>query len=199
LVLNSSYLQLAAKDQLLGVIRGFDPGDLDAREQRMRAVAGGAPYRQLLSEFYPQLRRSDYTIGYTVAPFTVERGKEVMKTRPGDLSLNEMFLIAGTYAPGSREFNEVFETAARIFPGNDVANLNAAANALERKDAASAARYLDRVKEHNDAYWNELGVLSWLQGDKQKAAECFAKGGAQGMVNAAELDRHLRSINPVSE
>ena len=184
--------QLFEKHRILEIIRGG--GDYDLREQQLRELGGGAPYRRLFEDFYPQLRRSDYRIGYTVAPFTVEEGKEVFRTRPGDLSLNEMFLIASTYEPGSDAFNEVFETAARLFPSSDVANLNAAASALGRKDAVSAARYLDRVRERDGAvYWNNLGILAWLHGDNRKAAECFALGGEPGAVNGAELQKHLRS------
>jgi outer membrane protein OmpA-like peptidoglycan-associated protein len=177
----------------LEVIRSSD--DYDRREASLRALDGGATYRRILAEYYPGLRRSDYRIGYTVVPFTVDKGKEVFRTRPGDLSLNEMFMIANTYAVGGAEFDEVFETAARVFPTSDVANLNAAASAMNRGDAVSAARYLDRVQaKSGEAYWNNAGVLAFLQGDKQRAAECFARSGAQGTANAAELSKHLQSI-----
>ena len=180
------------KYNALEIIRGKD--DYDVRENRLKALADGSVYRQILAEYYPQLRRSDYRISYTVAPFTVEKGKEVFRTRPGDLSLNEMFLIAETYEPGSDAFNEVFETAARIFPDSDVANLNAAASALGRRDTAAAASYLDRMKERGAAYWNNQGILAWQQGDKQKAAECFVQGGDPGVANAAELEKHMNSL-----
>ncbi len=184
---------LSEKYALLEVIRS--DGDADAREQRLKGVAGGGPYRQLLAEFYPQLRRSDYTIRYTVVPFTVEQGKEVIKTRPGSLSLNEMFLIANTYAPGSEAFNEVFETAVRVFPQSDVANLNASASALNRGDAVSADRYLSKVQVHTPEYWNNAGVLRWLQGDKAGALEAFTRAGALGAKNAEELGKHLESLD----
>ena len=183
---------LTGKCALLEIIRGT--GDADARERRLKAVAGGAPYRQLLADYYPELRRSDYSIAYTVIPFTVEQGKEVLKTRPGSLSLNELFLIAGTYAPGSEAFNELFETAVRVFPDSDVANLNAAASALNRKDAASAARYLAKVQVYTPEYWNNAGVLAWLLGDKAAAAESFTRAGAHGAKNAAELKQYLESL-----
>lgn len=173
------------KYRILEIIRGTDI--FDGREGKLMMLASGNPYRQMLAEMFPRLRRAEYTVNYTVAPFTVARGKEVLRTDPGSLSLEEMFLIANTYEMGSDDFNEVFEIAARYFPNDDTANINAAASALTRKDAVSAARYLDRVREQNVAYWNNLGILSWLQGDREKAAQCFARGGAQGAGNAAEL------------
>ena len=54
--------------------------------------------------------------------------------RPQNLSLNEMYLVANTYSNGSREFINVFETAVRLFPEDDVAKLNAAIAALSRGD-----------------------------------------------------------------
>jgi hypothetical protein len=179
------------KQRILEIIRGTDI--FAGRERQLMELASGRPYRQMQAEMFPRLRRTEYTIGYTVVPFTVEQGKEVMMTRPGTLSLNEMFLIADTYAPGSNEFNEVFETAARIFPDSDVANLNAAASALSRKDEVSAARYLSKIRERTPEYWNNMGILSWLRGDKTAAAEAFAKAGAAGASNAAELEKFQTS------
>ncbi len=182
---------LPQREQILGIIR--NTGLFDGRERRLMDIERGAIYRRMKNDMFPQLRRVEYRFDYTVVPFTIEQGKEVMKTRPGSLSLNEMFLIANTYQPGSEQFNEVFETAARVFPDSDVANINAAAIALNRNDAVSAARYLAKVKTQDAAYWNNLGMLQYLQGDKTAAAESFAKAGAPGATNAAELNRHLQT------
>lgn len=178
---------------VLEIIRNTDI--LDGRENRLMALAGGVPYRQMMRDMFPQLRRADYAIAYTVIPFSVEQGKEVFRSRPSNLSLNEMFLIANTYEPGSDAFNEVFETAARVFSDSDTANINAAASALARKDEQSAVKYLERVKIHNACYWNNRGILAWLQGDTKMAADCFTKGGTQGKANATQLDKHLQSLN----
>lgn len=192
-LVSRSYLE--DKYAVLEIIRGGD--GFDAKERRLKSLYGGAPYREMLASMYPRLRRSDYRLHYTVLPFTVEKGKEVLRTNPSTLSLNEMFLIANTYAPGSDAFNGVFETAARIFPGDDTANLNAAASALARKDAVSARRYLSRVTGRNGAYWNNAGILACMEGDTGKAAEYFARaraaGNGEAPRNAAELDRHVQS------
>ena len=177
---------IADKYRILDIIRSSEP--YDAREKRLMEISGGRPYRQMMAEMYPMLRRMECQVHYTVVPFTVEKGKEIYRTRPNNLSLNEMYLIAQTYPTGSAEYKEIFETAARLFPQSDVANLNAAASALSRKDTDSAARYLDRVKVQNVQYWNNFGVLMWLKGDRKKAMDCFAKGGAQGATNIAAVN-----------
>jgi outer membrane protein OmpA-like peptidoglycan-associated protein len=190
LVTQADYM--AERYRLLDIIRGG--GNADARERALRAVAGGAPYRQMLNTMYPKLRRSDYTISYTVVPFTIEQGKEVIKTRPGTLSLNEMFMIAGTYEAGSPAFNAVFETAAQVFPDSDVANLNAAAAALNRGDNTSAEVYLTKVKNYTPEFWNNLGVLYFRKGDTKQASESFQRAGTVASENVGELIKHLQTV-----
>ncbi len=174
---------------ILETIRSTDV--LKGREKKLMSLSGGVPYRRMKADLFPQLRRSEYELHYTVPPFDIAKGKETFKTSPGALSLNELFLIANTYEPGSNAFNEVLETAARIFPNDDEANLNAAAAALERKDTVSATRYLERVKEHTGAYWNNAGILAYMQDDLVKASGCFERsksaGSADGSRNAEEL------------
>ncbi len=180
------------KYRVLDIIRGG--GDPDARENELKQLSGGSTYRRIYDEFYPRLRRTDYCVDYTVAGFSVEEGKKVFRTNPQNLSLNEMYMIAKTYEPGGRAFNEVFEMAVKLFPNSDVANINASAAALERRDLIAAASYLARVREHTPAYWNNLGVLQWLQGNHQGAADSFSRAGIQSMGNASEVERAFRSV-----
>ena len=175
---------LPSKYALLGIIRSSDAPD--SKDVKMMAIGGGAPYRQMLADIYPRLRRSDYQLHYTVTPFTVEQGKEVFKTRPQNLSLNEIFLIAQEYRVGSPQFNELFETAARIFRDSDVANLNAAATALGRGDTSEASRLMARIKvKEGAAYNNNMGMLNFMQGDKDSAMHYFERAKAAGDPQAA--------------
>ncbi len=183
---------MSSKQRVLSVIRSGD--DLDERERRLKSIAGGDIYEWIYEEFYPLLRRTDYRIDYEVTPFTVEQGAAILKNRPNNLSLNELFLVANTYAPGSPQFNEVFEIAVQQYPWSDVANINAAASALERRDTSTAAYYLAHVKEHTPAYWNNMGVMAWLQGDHERAAENFARAGIQAAGNTSEMEQYFRSI-----
>jgi hypothetical protein len=182
------------KFQVLEIIRGVDI--FDGRERRLIDLAGGSPYRWMLQNLFPYLRRADYTLHYVVLPFTVEKGKEVFRTKSSNLSLNEMFLIAQTYVPRSPEYVELFETAAKLFPDSDIANINAAASALDRRDVSQAAYYLGKVQEHNSVYWNNMGILQYLQGDKAVAVESFKNAGASAASNAEELNKHLQSLQP---
>lgn len=171
------------KDELLDIIHQC--GATDACEAKMRGVAGGAPYRQMLSTLYPQLRRTVCSVDYTVKGFSVEEGKEIIKSRPQQLSMNEMYLVANAYPVGSEPFNEVFETAVRMFPEDDIANLNAANSALERVDLVSAQKYLDRVKSGEGEAENCRGVLCLLKGEYENAELHFRKAEYAGVEAAS--------------
>ena len=156
---------------------------------------GGAPYRYVLKNIYPSLRRSDYRVAYQVRFFTVEEGREIIKTRPQNLSLNEMFLVANTYPVGSQEFIDVFETAVRMYPKDEIANINAATAALSRNDLISAERCLNMVDSMKKLpeYSNAMGVLMLLKGEYEHAEEYLNVAYESGLkvagYNLEELTR----------
>lgn len=169
------------RQEVTGIIRNVESPD--ARDARIRQLDNGVTYRILLEEAYPPLRRVDCILHYTVVPFTPEEGKKVLQTAPQQLSLNELFLIAETYPAGSREFNEVFETAARYYPDNVAANNNAAAAALLEGNSQKARRYLDRIGEAPAAQ-NNRGVWLLMEGRIPEAKACFEKAKAYGSKEA---------------
>lgn len=116
----------------------------DAKDQKIKKLYP-ASYRYIMSDIYPRLRHSDYTVTYTVRPFDVEEAKEILKTKPQQLSLQEMYLVAQTYEPGSPEFNEVFDIAVRLFPDDPTANLNAACTELQKGNLQAAEKYLAKA------------------------------------------------------
>lgn len=132
-------------------------------------------YDFLLKTVYPGLRHSDYTIEYTIRQYSdPEEIKAIMAVAPQKLSLDEMFVLAKTLEPGSNEYNEVFETAVRMYPNDETANLNAANSAMQRNDFESAAKYLDKAGQSDAAVYSR-GVYATLTGDYPKAIELFGK------------------------
>jgi len=157
------------------------------------------PYMDMFEYYFPELRRTDYELQYTVIPFTVEEGKMKLQINPSLLSLNEMFLIAATYPTGSPDFQRVFEIAAATYPDSDIASFNAGANALSAKNLEVARLYLDMAKTHDPVYENNRGVLLAMQGDHLEAAKYFRKaaeaGNQEAVKNLAEVDK----VNPWTE
>lgn len=122
----------------------------DEREAKIK-TAYADEYKFLLAACYPALRHSDYHIKYKVRPFNVEEAKALVKIRPQLLSQNEMYMVAQTYEPGSKEFNEIMEIAVRMYPDDPTANLNAACTRLNAGDAEGAKPYLDKAGNSEEA------------------------------------------------
>ena len=140
---------LEKKEQLLAIAKdeSLTP---DARDAKLKKQYP-AQYRSLLTNCYPALRHSDYHITYKIKPFDVEEAKEIIKTKPQQLSLNELFMVAQTYEVGSKEFNEVMELAVRMYPTDETVNLNAAIIRLNNGDADAAKPYLDSAGDSKEA------------------------------------------------
>ena len=158
--------------------------DPDAREQKIKKLYP-SEYRFMLDTWYPALRHSDYRITYKVKPFDVAEAKEIIKTKPQQLSQEEMFLVAQTYEPGSKEFNDVMEIAVRMFPENETANLNAANTRLNAGDADGAKSYLEKAGNSPEAL-NARGVYESLKGNDQQARHYFALAAKAGVKAAQE-------------
>ncbi len=165
-------------------------GDIARRKNTIRAISGGLAYRTLLVEFYPPLRRNEYTIDYTVRSFNAEEAAEVYKKRPQLLSLNELFMVASGYDSGSEEFKQVFDFAVRMYPDSPVAQFNAAALELETGAYQSAIRRLEGFE--TPQAWNNLGVAYWHLGEYPKAEELLDKAAKAGSEEAAGNLEELR-------
>ena len=137
----------------------------------------------IMKDIYPRLRHSDYTVSYTVRPFSVEEAKQILRTRPQQLSLLEMYLVAQTMEAGSPEFNEVFDIAVRMFPADPTANLNAACADLQKGDMASAEKRLEKAGNSAEAL-NARGALAVLKKDYQSARRLFLEAAAAGSEDA---------------
>ena len=140
---------------------------------------------------YPALRHSDYTVNYTIRTYTdINEIRRIMAERPGNLSLNEFYLLAHSYPAGSDEYNRVFDTAVRIYPSDPVSNLNAAAVAVNRGDFDGAARFLDRCADRPEAAYLR-GVALARQGHYAEALPLLRAAKEAGV---AEADIPLQNL-----
>lgn len=131
------------RTELLEVInRIMDP---DAKEVLLRQVGNGEPYAWLLKHVYPGLRHTDYIIEYKVEPYSVEKGRRLIYTHPEALSLKEMCLVAMSYDEGEDGWVDAMLIAARRYPFDKTANLNAACACVKIGRLADAKMYLKRA------------------------------------------------------
>lgn len=174
-----------------------------ALKKQLKTLQSGVPYNYMVKEYYPSLRKAICKIDYVVKGFELDEAKEVIKSKPQNLSMNEMYLVANTYSAGSDEFVDVFETAVKMFPLDETANVNAAAAALTRNDTISAQKYLAKVKTETSEYNNAMGVLNMINGDYVQAEKYFNAAAAQGLevakANLAELAIKMKEVSKLKK
>ena len=156
----------------------------DAKETKIKRTYP-EEYRFMLQQFYPALRHTDYRINYTIRTFSeVEEIKRIMTEQPQKLSLNEFYLVAQKYEPGTVEFTDVFETAVRIFPNDTIANLNAANAAIRRDDYVRAEQYLEKAGDIPEAVYARA-ALAIRKEDYETARRYLETARDMGLEQAA--------------
>lgn len=144
-------------------------------------------YRFLLDNCYPALRHSDYVIEYEVRSYVDPADIEkVLHVAPQNLSLEEFYVLAQTYESGSDEFNELFETAVRMYPNDPVANLNAANSAILRNDYRGALRFLDKAGNLPESKYAR-GVLEVYMDNPEAAKPYLIEAQKLGVEKAEEV------------
>lgn len=167
--------------------------DPDAKERQLKKMYP-REWRWMLDSIFPALRHSDYEVSYTVRPFTVEEAARIIREKPQHLSLNEMFLVANTYEPGSQDYNDVFETAVRMYPNDATANLNAAVIALGKNNLDDAKRYLSKAGTSAEAQ-NARAVLAIHENRLDDADRLLRQLSLpQAAHNLRELELYRQSI-----
>lgn len=157
--------------------------EFDAKEAKIKQRYP-KEYKFLLQNCYPSLRHTDYRIAYTIRTYTdVEEIKRIMLEQPQKLNLNEFYLVAQAYEPGTDKFSEVFETAVRMYPQDVIANLNAANAAMRRGDLNAAERYLTKAGNSPEAIY-AFGALAIRKGNYDTAHKYLIQAKELGLKQA---------------
>ena len=179
------------REQVLDIINS-NVSD-DEKDLKIKKIGDGSTYSFLLKNVYPGLRRSDYTINYLVKEFDVDEAKAVFKSSPQQLSLQELYLISQEYPKGSKEFNEIFDVAVRLFPQDQTANANAATIEIINGNLPKAKAYMDKADGSNVVVINNKGVIELLSNNLDAAEVLFldarAKGSSEAAANLIELQK----------
>lgn len=173
----------ANRQTMLEIIDG--PLEPDAKEWKLKSTYK-EEYADLLKHCYPSLRHTDYVIEYTIRSYSEPAEvAEIMKTKPQNLSLKELYAYAQTLETGSPEYNEVFEVAVRMYPEDEMANINAANTAMGRGDMKNALRYLDKAGDSVEAVYAR-GVYEFICENYEEALVLFEEALAGGLQQARE-------------
>ena len=155
---------LKYREELLQVID--KKMDLDAKEELLKQVGGGVPYRWLLDHVYPGLRHTDYVIEYVVRSYPVKAARRLIYTHPEALSVKEMYQVAQSYGEGTDGWLDALMIAANQYPQDKTANLNAACACVKMKRLSDAKRYLGNAGNSEQAqYLND--VIQAIEGKCQ--------------------------------
>ena len=138
-----------SRKELLDVIDlDMDP---DEKEAALKKVDGGRPYNWLLQHVYPGLRHTDYIIEYVVKRYPVKESRRLIYTHPEALSTEEMYLVAQSYEEGSDGWLDALLIAARQYPEDETANLNAACGCVKMHRLTDAKKYLQKAGDTKEA------------------------------------------------
>lgn len=187
---------LAESEAVLHVIDSED--DPDRRERRIRREYPAA-YQVLTQDCYPSLRHTDYRVSYTISQFSdVEALRRTFAQNPRKLSLNELYLLAQSYEPGSEEYNSVFMTAVRLYPTDEAANLNAANVLLSKRRTDDAERYLKQAGDSPEAQYAR-GISAMMRTNYRAAIGYLHKAQAGGIKEADEVLRQVALFSDEKE
>ena len=90
---------------------------------------------------------------------TSQRASSYPRTTSDPVSythLNEMYLVAKSYDPTSREFAEVFDIASRIYPNEPIAIINASSADIEGGNNKAAIDRMSKIST-DERTWNNMG------------------------------------------
>ncbi len=153
---------LENRNELLRIIgRDMDP---DAKEELLKRVGGGEPYRWLLQYVYPGLRHTDYIIEYKIRPFSVEKGRKLIYSHPEGLSLEEMYKVAESYKEGTENWLDALLIAVERYPDDEMANYNAACGCVMTKRLNDAKKYLQKAGNSRNVQY-VYNVIKAMEGD----------------------------------
>lgn len=168
----------------------YGPHDYDKKEDEL---INGPKFAELYSskihpDWFPQLRYTDFTIRTQLKPLTTEQLREILRTNPEMMSLNQFYTVALAAEHGGEEFHAAMAAALKYFPEDPTANLNAAAVAIEDKNYDLADHYIQKAGESDDA--NIIrGILATHRGDFDSARTFFMKA-----ASAPEAIRNLKML-----
>lgn len=170
----------------------------DQKNAKFEAMEPSTIYKRLLNELYPRLRRNDYRIVYNVRHFDLEEARVLVDTDPRKLSVYEIYIVAGSYEKGSKEYNHVLEVAAKQYPEVVAAAVNAANLEIEKGDYAAALEILERSNQDDARILAAEGYVYLKQEAYDKARLALTKaadmGNEDAKHNLAEMEAHLSSI-----
>lgn len=159
---------LQDKDIILRVLSMYQ--DPEEREKQIRNIS--AAYTELADEILPELRRARLTLNYNIIGRSDDEIEDQYKEDASKLSVEELLYLASlTENAGDKE--NIYKTAAKLYPQDYRAHNNLAELAYAKGDLAAAKGFLAQAaaQKANAAEVNANNALIALAEGKQAEAE----------------------------
>jgi hypothetical protein len=170
----------------------------EGREDAIKKLNNSLPYYYMRTNIFPEVCRVKYTLSFSHKDVSLETAKEMLKRSPGNMTLKELYSVADSYGVGSREFNDITDLSACLFPDSPEANINAAAVAMLKGETKQARKYLTRWQADPRAFEN-MGVLNMLEGNRTKAGFYLELARMAGVPQAMAVINALNAEQLVSK
>ncbi len=128
--------------------------------------------------------------------FSLDEAQVIAEINPGILSLRELYTVALSYKNNPEQFYKVIETSVRMYPASPIANLNAAAAAIEQGNIQAAGRYLQMASRETVAYKNCRGAYELLCNNTYEGIRLLKAAKAAG---SEEADNNLKLFFELNE
>lgn len=146
----------------------------DRSREMPQAVSLTAPI--VISEHRPVVSNEQRFKGSYVSPesdstdarnqkelnFSLDEARVIAEINPQILSLRELYTVALSYKNTPEQFYKIIDISVKIYPASPIANLNAAAAAIECGNTQAAGRYLQMASHETLAYKNCRGAYELL-------------------------------------
>lgn len=117
--------------------------------------------------------------------FSLDEARVIAEINPQMLSLRELYTVAISYKSTPLQFYKIIDISVKIYPASPVANLNAAAAAIERGNTQAAGRYLQMASHETLAYRNCRGAYELLCNNTYEGIRLLKAAKAEGSEEAS--------------
>ena len=101
------------------------------------------------------------------------------------LSLRELYTVALSYADNKAKFYQIINISVKLYPVHPIANLNAAAAAIEQGDTQSISKFLSMAPHDSLAYKNCRGVYELMTGNTYEGIRMLKAAKTEGSEEAS--------------
>lgn len=131
--------------------------------------------------------------------FSLDEARVMAEVNPQILSLRELYTVALSYKAVPEQFYKIIEISVKMYPASPIANLNAAAAAIERGDIHAAGRYLQMASHKEVAYMNCRGVYELLSNNTYEGIRLLKAAKIAGSEEAVQNLKLFFEANQLSE